>query len=189
MVAFRLGRSDDRCNRRFSAGTAKVLLVLIVCALCLVVASCSSAGVVDAGRNGSGDSDGPQILAARLEASKAMIHNPGEGWTEVDRWYAEGAEPHWNTGCPGFDRLGDIFIRDTVETVVWERGSDRLFQRTHQIDWDAAQFVAAVEQVPVVCPLVEVGATTVRAKHRHYSLSGRSDRTTRPSWPHSDNWV
>ncbi|MEL7157745.1 MAG: hypothetical protein AAFN30_14240 [Actinomycetota bacterium] len=96
-----------------------------------------------------------------LEPANALITDVGAGWTEVDRWYTEGAMTHWGTGCSGFDRLGDIFNHGTPQTVVWARGDERLFQRTDDFGWDAREFADAVEQVPSTCPTVEIGATTV----------------------------
>lgn len=104
---------------------------------------------------------GQQVLRAVLEPDDALLTDPGEGWTEVDRWYTEGAMTHWGTGCSGFDRLGDIFNHGTPQTVVWARGDDRLFQRTDDFGWEAGEFADVVEQVPSTCPSVEIGATTV----------------------------
>lgn len=137
-------------------------------ALALGLGACSNAPSTevlagagsDAEGSGAGVSGQP-VLQAVLEPNNALMADPGQGWTEVDRWYTEGALTHWGTGCSGFDRLGDIFNHGTPETVVWARDGDRLFQRTDDFGWDAAEFADVVEQVPSTCPTVEIGAITV----------------------------
>ena len=99
-----------------------------------------------------------RTLAAVLESADALVTDFGDGWHEADRWYTEGGATHWGTGCSSFDQLGDIFNHSTPETVVWALGDARLYQRTSDFTWYAAEFADTVEQVPVDCPTVEIGS-------------------------------
>ena len=132
--------------------------------MALIAAACggsstelqAGAGVTPDPGAGAGATE--RALAAVVEPANAMIDDLGDGWEQVDRWHTEGAMTHWGTGCSDFDRLGDIFNRGTPETVVWARGGDRLFQRTDDFGWDAAEFAEAVARVPSTCPAVEIGS-------------------------------
>ena len=149
-----------------------------------LVVACSDADPVDlvAGEDVAGDGaavdraggDGSPVLQAVLEPADALVDDFGDGWAEVDRWYTEGAMTHWGTGCSGFDRLGDIFNQGTPQTVVWARGDDRLFQRTEDFGWDAAEFADVVDRVPETCPVVEIGSTTVTVATVDSALLGQA---------------
>ena len=142
-----------------AAQTNAVRTTALFMVIALLVGACSESPVEVVAGSDSGDvGDEGSALQAVLESENALIADPGDGWSEVDRWYTEGAMTHWGTGCSGFDRLGDMFNAGTPVTVVWANGDDRMFQRTDDFGWDAAEFADDVALVPEVCPSVEIGS-------------------------------
>lgn len=101
-------------------------------------------------------------LTAVLEHVNTHVTDLGEGWERGSEWFTEGEMTEWDSGCAGFDRLGDIFNNGAPMTSVWERGSDRAITRTGDFNWDAYEFAFDVERVPDTCARVDAGTTTVR---------------------------
>ncbi len=151
--------------------TLAIFAMLAVATACSAASTEIEAGASDSGTGTSG------TLQAVLEPTNALVEDFGDDWEQVGRWYTEGSMTSWSTGCSDFDRLGDIFNYGTPETVVWARGDDRMFQRTDDLGWDAAQFAATVQAIPDSCPAVEVGqvavATTLEATSNLGSAPGR----------------
>ena len=116
----------------------------------LVLGACGDGSVATS----AGDEVGEGELAAVLEPFDTVLTDPGAGWEEVGRWVTEGSMTDWTTGCPEFDRLGDIFNHGSPQTVVWQRGGDLLYQRTDDVGWEAGAFAVSVEAVPEGCPTV-----------------------------------
>ena len=100
------------------------------------------------------------VLDAVLEPMNAVVDDFGDGWELVDRWFTEGPEVEWDTGCDSFDEL-DVFARSGPQTSLWRSPTADLVHRVQSLDFQTPVYATATANVAQDCPTITPDGRTV----------------------------
>ncbi len=135
----------------------------LFCAAGLLLSACGDTTVVAGSEAGSGagaSTTAPPVLDAVLEPMDADIADFGSGWELIDRWFTEGPDVEWDTGCRPFDEL-DVFARSGPATSVWASESADMVYRVQSLDFLTAAYADAAATVAAHCPTIELDGEPV----------------------------
>lgn len=139
------------------------LLLTFLAAVALAVSACGGESTVDVASSdpalATPNPPGDVEIGAILEHLNTHVSDFGEGWQQDAFFFVEGGILGWDTGCPGLDRLGEIF--SSSQTSLWTRGDARITHQTEDFNFRAYELAFNIERIPDTCPQVQLDSGTV----------------------------